>query len=46
MSLAASPIGDGPIAAQSSAAPAKTTRPPRNRQLVAKTDSVSDPEAR
>ncbi len=46
MSVAASPISAEPIAAQGSTAPAATVKPPRKRQLTAKADTVTDPEAR
>lgn len=46
MSIAASPVGAEPIAAHGGAAPATAPRPPRKRQVTARTDSISDPEAR
>lgn len=46
MSLAVSPIGDDAIAAQNSAAATAAKKPPPRRQLVAKSDIVTDPEAR
>lgn len=45
MSIGAAPIGKDSIAAHSTA-DAKPTRPPRNRQIVARSDIVGDPEAR
>lgn len=42
MSIAAEAMSEGSIAAQEAASP----KPPRRRQLVARTDAVAQPEAR
>ena len=44
MSIAATAIAEAPIAGQTPASPAR--KPPRNRQTVAKADTVAQPEPR
>lgn len=46
MSIAAASVGEQPIAGHNGAVSATATKPPRRRQLVAKSDTVTDPEAR
>lgn len=46
MSIAAAPVGEQPIAAQGGAIAAARTKPPPKRQVVARTDRITDPEAR
>jgi hypothetical protein len=46
MTLAAGAVAGDPLAAQSSAVPASTSRPPKKRQIIAKADIVERPEAR
>ncbi|MES2001401.1 MAG: hypothetical protein V4444_03720 [Pseudomonadota bacterium] len=45
MSIAASPIGELPIAAQPSAVTG-TTKTPRKRQIVSRADQIDAPEPR
>jgi hypothetical protein len=46
MTVAAGAVAGDPLAAQSSAVPASTSRPPKKRQIIAKADTVDQPEAR
>lgn len=46
MSIGAAPIGQPPIAGHGGPISETTGKPPRKRQLVAKSDTITDPEAR
>lgn len=46
MSIGALAIGEAAIAAQAGTSSAPGKKPPKNRQIVAKADAVTQPEAR